>query len=158
MDEGAIDPASLPDRIHHLVERWAKQAPEATALIESGRSLTWRALLEAARTLAAILQEAGVRGGDRVLIVNENSAAAATAIFAASLLDAWAVPINARLTAPEIERIREHARPRAIVFTHGISAEAAAHAARHGTAREIETAAGPLRLVGNLPAKSEPVL
>ena len=83
-------------------------------------------------SLARTVAENGVRGGDRVLIINENSIAAVTALFAASRLDAWAVPVNARLTAAEIDRIRDHARPRAILITHRISAEAKAHADRYG--------------------------
>ncbi len=156
MEESAIDPATLPDRIHQLVERWAREAGEAKALAESGRSLTWGGLLEAVQAMAAILAQAGLRAGDRLLIVNENSIAAATLIFAASLLDAWAVPVNARLTAAEIERIRAHAQPRVAAFTHAISAEAAAHAARYEQAREAETAAGRLLVAGHLAGDPEP--
>jgi long-chain acyl-CoA synthetase len=75
--------------------------------------------------MAAALVDAGIRGGDRVLIVNENSAATA-ALFAASQLNAWAVLVNARLAPIEIDRICQHARPRAIAFTHAVSQDAAA--------------------------------
>ncbi|MFO0994970.1 MAG: class I adenylate-forming enzyme family protein [Hyphomicrobiales bacterium] len=158
MTEPPIDLASLPRRIHDYIDRWADEAPDATAVAElDGRTLTYAQLREASRALAQALADYGVRGGDRVLIVNENSIAAVTALFAASRLDAWAVPVNARLTATEIDRIREHARPRAIAVTGSVSAEARTHADRYG-ATEIEISCiGPLDLVGNLPADPEPI-
>jgi len=158
MGDEAVDPATLPDRIHHPLDHWARHRPDALALIESdGRQLTYGQLRDAVTAMAAILSAAGVRGGDRVIIVNENSAAAATALFAASLLDAWAVLVNARLAPVEIDRIRANAQPRAMLFTHAVSAEAAAHADRHQAGDVAETAAGPVRIAGHLPGETEPV-
>ncbi|MBL8894990.1 MAG: AMP-binding protein, partial [Rhizobiales bacterium] len=74
MTETAIDLASLPRRIHEYVDRWAEQTPDATAVAEpDGRTLTYAQLREASRSLAQALADNGVRGGDRVLIINENS-------------------------------------------------------------------------------------
>ncbi len=158
MGDEAVDPATLPERIHQPLDRWATLQPDAPALVEQGGlALSYAELREAAGAIAAILRDAGVRGGDRVMIVNENSIAAVATLFAASLLDAWAVMVNARLAPPEIDRIREHARPRAMVFTHAVSAEAAAHAARHKAAPALATSAGSIRIAGHLPAEPEPV-
>jgi acyl-CoA synthetase (AMP-forming)/AMP-acid ligase II len=153
-----IDLASLPRRIHMFVERWAALTPDAVAVAEpDGASLTYRGFTESIDAMAQHLSEAGLSGGHRLLIVNENSIAAVVALFAASKLDAWAVPVNARLTAPEIDRIRDHAQPRAILVTHQTSADANAHADRYGaTAIEIE-GIGTVKLVGMLPADPEPV-
>lgn len=158
MTETPIDLASLPRRIHDYVESWAQQTPDAPALAMSdGRSLTYAQLRAASRELARALADHGVRGGDRVLIVNENSIAGVTALFAASHLDAWAVPVNARLTAAEIDRIRDHARPRAIIVTHHVSAEAAAHAERFGAVEIKLPGIGELAMLGPLPAEQESV-
>ena len=158
MEDGAVDPETLPRRIHDPVEYWATRTPNAPALVD-GRAgtLTYAELREAVAATAAILAEAGVRGGDRVLIVNENSAATVAALFATSRLDAWAVPVNARLAPVEIDRIRQHAGPRAILFTHVVSQEATAHAARYGAAEALAAGAGPIRIVGGLPSEPEPV-
>jgi acyl-CoA synthetase (AMP-forming)/AMP-acid ligase II len=107
--------------------------------------------------MAAALADAGIRGGDRVLIVNENSAATAAALFAASQLNAWAVLVNARLAPIEIDRICQHAQPRAIAFTHAVSQDAAAHADRYHAGVSVMTVAGPIRIVAGLPATPEPV-
>jgi long-chain acyl-CoA synthetase len=153
----AVDPEALPNRIHEPLDHWARHRPDAPALIEDGLALSYAGLRAAAGTIAAILCDAGVRRGDRVMIVNENSIAAVATLFAASLLDAWAVLVNARLTAFEIDRIRDHARPRVMVFSHAVSAEAAAHAARQEAGEALATPAGSIRIAGNLPAEAEPV-
>jgi long-chain acyl-CoA synthetase len=114
-------------------------------------------LRDVVATMAASLADAGVRGGDRLLIVNENSLATAVLLFAASRFDAWAVLVNARMAAIEIDRFREHAQPRAIVLTHAVSQDANAHADRYG-ARELNVpAVGRIRMVAHLPATPEPV-
>lgn len=158
MAEESIDLSRLPRRIHEYVDGRAASAPDTVAVVESdGRELTYAQLREASLSLALTLAENGVRAGDRVLIINENSIAAVTALFAASRLDAWAVPINARLTASEIDRIRDHARPRAIIATHRVSTEAATHADRYAASEIPLPAVGGLSLVSGLPADPEPV-
>jgi len=156
--EKSIDLAGLPRRIHEHLDQWGARTPDVVAVTDAdGRSLTYAQLCDASRAFAKTLAENGLGGGDRLLIVNENSIVAVAALFAASRLDAWAVPVNARLTAAEIDRIRDHARPRAIVVTRCISTEAKVHAARFG-ANEIQLPnIGILSLRCDLPADAEPV-
>ncbi len=158
MTENPIGLANLPRRIHEYVDQWAARAPDTVAIADhDSRALTYAQLREASLALAKALSDNGVGGGDRLLIINENSIAAVTALFASSRLDAWAVPVNARLTAPEIDRIREHAQPRAILVTHAVSLEAKAHADRYGTSQVTLPGLAPLSLLGNLVADPEPV-
>src|SRR5215208_4217641 len=98
-----------------------------------------------------------VRGGDRVLVVLENSVTAVAALMAASRLDAWAALVNARLAAPELARIRAHCEPRAIVFTTGASGEAARHAADVAATPIDDDRVGAFAIAGHLPATPEPV-
>ncbi len=124
-------------RIHHLLEHQAAHAPDAIALTTpTSGDTTFRDWLRASMELAGILRDAGVLPGHRIMLVAENSFTLATGLMAASLLDAWSVPVNARLTAAEIDRIKQHARPAAIVFTHAVSQAAHAHA-RQTRAGEI---------------------
>jgi acyl-CoA synthetase (AMP-forming)/AMP-acid ligase II len=104
-----------------------------------------------------VLRTAGVRGGDRVLIVNENCVATCAFLMACSRLDAWAVLVNARMAAPEIDRIREHCGARAAVFTHQPSAAATEHGHRHDAQEVADPAFGAVLVAGNLPAEPEPV-
>jgi acyl-CoA synthetase (AMP-forming)/AMP-acid ligase II len=162
VEAGAVAAAErldrLPARIHHLVERWARERPDDLALIDyDGRRLTWAEFQAATESAARHMAQAGVRGGDRVIVVLENSAAAAAVLMACSRLDAWAVLVNARLASPEIARIRDHCEPRALVFTDGPSPEAARHADEAGAASVEDPLFGSFRLVGPLPCSPEPV-
>jgi acyl-CoA synthetase (AMP-forming)/AMP-acid ligase II len=146
------DAPALPRRIHELVERWAAARPDALAVIDhDGRRFTWREAQHAALCAQAHLEKAGVRGGDRVMIVLENSLAAAAAIMACSRLDAWAVALNARLAGPEIDRIRDHCEPRAILCTDAASADAARHADRLGAEPVDDPAFGSWRCSAGSP-------
>ncbi len=159
----APDLSRFPRRIHEIVERWRQERPQASALVEpgadgrQGRSLDFAGLGRAVDAAAEALRGAGVRGGDRVLILNENAIPTAAFLFACSRLDAWAVLVNARLAAPEVDRILAHCEPRALVCTHEVSPEAAAHGARHGAAELRDPDFGAVLLRGHLAAEPEPV-
>jgi acyl-CoA synthetase (AMP-forming)/AMP-acid ligase II len=148
----------LPRRIHDLVERHAAAAPDALALIDhDGRCRTWHGFRARWTSWMQHLRATGVRGGDRVLVVLENSVTAVAALMAASRLEAWAALVNARLAAPELARIRAHCEPRAIVFTTGASGEAARHAADAGAPSIDDDRVGAFAIAGHLPAKPAPV-
>jgi long-chain acyl-CoA synthetase len=126
--------AAPPRRLHDIVDRWAADRPAAPALIEGGEVWSYRDLAEKSRAAAAWLETNGVGAGDRLMLVNENSLSLAALMFGASRLDSWIVLVNARLTPREVDLIREHCAPRRVVYTAAVSAEAAAHAERHGAA------------------------
>ena len=126
-------------RVDRIVDAAASvdgAAPDAAlkaALIEEGQAALSYAGLEARIAAAArSLQAAGVAAGQRVLLVGENSADMVVLLFAAMRAGAWAVPLNARMAADEIDAIRAHCRPRLAYFATASSPEAAAHAERAG--------------------------
>ncbi len=82
----------------------------------------------AAQALGAALTEKGVAPGDRVMIVSENCAAAVAALFATWRIGAIALPVNARQSRSELQRIMEHADPRAVLLTTDVSPDAVKHA------------------------------
>lgn len=129
-DLGSAPPAELPRRLSDLPAIAAARNPDQCALIETGRRLSYGQLERAVRATAARLRELGLRGGDRLMIVNENSVALIVLLMAAARLDAWALLVNARLSAAEIEALRAHAGPRRVVYTAGCSPDALAHARR----------------------------
>ncbi|MBY4697949.1 AMP-binding protein [Burkholderia latens] len=124
--------AALPDRIADVPARRAAHAPAQPALIEDARRLSYGELAQAVDAAAERLAALGVRGGDRVMIVAENSVAQIVLLFAAARIDAWALMSNARLSAGELDAIAAHARPKLIAFTTEASPDARAHAARYG--------------------------
>jgi acyl-CoA synthetase (AMP-forming)/AMP-acid ligase II len=123
--------ADLPARIAEIPALAAARDPQHIALIEDARSLTSAQLLQAVDAAAALLREWGVRGGDRVMIVAENSIVQIVMLFATARLDAWALVSNARLSAAELDSIREHAKPRVVAYAVESSVDAQQHAQRH---------------------------
>ncbi|WP_346283220.1 AMP-binding protein [Bradyrhizobium sp. BRP22] len=123
--------ASLPNRIHEVIDRHVAATPDRTALIDDNGSLTYRELDRAIGGTADALRALGVRGGDRMMIVSENSIPLACLLLAASRLDAWAIVANPRLSPRELDQIRDHSGARRAFFTADVSREAAAHAVRY---------------------------
>lgn len=148
--------APLPDRLAGLLAERARHHPHAPALCDGGHEISYAALWEAVRGTAAQLAALGVRPGDRVLVVGENSPAQVCLLFAAGLCDAWAVCVNARLTTREVDAIRDHCTPRRAFYTDTVSPEAAAHGARHGAVHVPAPAPVGRWLVGPLAEAARP--
>lgn len=141
--------ADLPQRLSGIPRLWAARAPEAAALWERGMCWSYRRLETAIEEGRDWLHQLGIRPGDRVMIVGENCAAQVALIFAVAAMDAWSVSVNARLSAREIDKIREHCGARRLIFTVAVSPDAEAHGARFAAARLQlpllgELAVGPL--------------
>jgi acyl-CoA synthetase (AMP-forming)/AMP-acid ligase II len=137
--------ASLPTRLHEVMAPHVANAPNRVALIEDGGKWTYLELDKYVRQTAERLTAFGVRPGDRMMIVSENSIALAALLLAASRIDAWADACNPRLSARELDQIRDHSGARRMFFTCAISREAAAHAQRYGA---DVLSFGPLRDIG----------
>jgi len=135
----------LPSRIHQVTARQVAQVHDRTALVEDGASWSYRDLERGVSEIAAVLSWLGIRPGDRMIIVSENCIALAALVLATSRLDAWAIVANPRMSARELEEIRDHSGARRIFFTSGISKEAAVHASRYGAGNQR---IGPLPEVG----------
>ena len=76
--------------------------PDATALRFLGHTTTWRDLDRRVATLAGALSRRGVGFGDRVLILMLNRTEFIESFLAVNKLGAIAVPVNFRMTPPEI--------------------------------------------------------
>ena len=82
--------------------RHALMQPDATALRYLGRTTTWAELDSRVSALAGALSRRGVGFGDRVLILMLNRTEFIESFLAANKLGAIAVPVNFRMTPPEI--------------------------------------------------------
>jgi acyl-CoA synthetase (AMP-forming)/AMP-acid ligase II len=139
----------LPRRIHEVTATQVASAPDRIALVEDGASWNYRDLDQRVGEIATVLLSLGIRPGDRMIIVSENCIALAALLLATSRLDAWAIVANPRLSASELDQIRDHSGARRMFFTSRISKEAAAHASRYGAENRrigplLETGVGPL--------------
>jgi long-chain acyl-CoA synthetase len=121
-----------PTRISDVVQSWAELSPDRPALIETSGTWTYGQLASAISSTEAWLRKSGVRPGDRVMIIGENCREFVTLLLAAASFDAWPVLVNARLSAREIDQIRDHCGALRVLYTTGVSPHAADHAKRHG--------------------------
>lgn len=127
-----IQPLANATRITDIPRYWAQAAPQAPALCDNGKPVTYGVMWDAILQACEMLKAKGVQAGDRVLLVSENCAEQIIVLYAVSELGAWPVNVNARLSEREIDAIRTHCQPRLQVFTTGISPDALAHARRCG--------------------------
>lgn len=131
----------LPSRIHEVMDPHVAATPDRVALIDDNETLTYRELDRVVQGTADALRALGIRAGDRMMIVSENSIPLACLLLAASRLDAWTIVANPRLS----DQISDHSGARRMFFTVEVSEEAAAHAARYGApAQDV----GPLYGIG----------
>src|ERR687886_221225 len=87
--------------------RRARLSPDAEALTQGSRRLTYRELGDRVARWASALKELGVRRGDRVAWLGANDIATFEAFFATGLLGAIFVPLNIRLAAVELRDMLE---------------------------------------------------
>ena len=124
--------AELPERLHLLLDRHGREHAASPALHEGDITLSYGELRLAVDLLQAQLVHDGVRAGDRVMLVAENCRLLVAALLALSRLDAWAVVVNARLSASELDTLERHCTPRRVLFASAASSSAARHAERVG--------------------------
>src|SRR6266481_270407 len=136
--------AELPDRISDVIKPFARQSPNHPALVQGDVSWSYADLAAIVASTTITLADYGVRPGDRVMIVSENSLAVVAILLAASEIDAWSVIVNPRLSEREIDLIRDHSGARRVFYTTEVSDNARQHANRHGAAIVALPALGTL--------------
>lgn len=107
------------------VERHALMQPDATALGYLGATVTWGGLQRRVAALAGALSRRGVGAGDRVMVLMLNRTEFVESLLAANMLGAIAVPLNFRLTAPEIAFLVEDCGARLVITEPVLAAVAA---------------------------------
>ncbi|MEV0106811.1 fatty-acid--CoA ligase FadD5 [Nocardia sp. NPDC050799] len=93
----------------------AVMRPDEVALRFRGADTTWRQLHERSQKFADALARRGVGFGDRVLILALNYPEYLEAVFGINALGAIAVPVNFRLTPPEVAYIVGDSGAKAVV-------------------------------------------
>jgi fatty-acyl-CoA synthase len=115
---------TIPD----LIAKRAQLSPERIALEdeESGRSFTYAELDSRACRAAALMEQQGVTGGDRVAILCRNRAAFFEILFGCAKLGAILVPLNWRMPPAELDQLAEDCAPRLLFYGEDDAAAAAA--------------------------------
>jgi long-chain acyl-CoA synthetase len=138
--------ANLPDRIGDIIKPWADSAPNHPALAEASGTWTYRQLSLAVAETQAWLLDSGVRPGDRVMVVCENCRAFVAILLAIAGIDAWPALVSARLSAKEVDAIRDHCGARRVLYTTSVSLQAREHAKRHGAVTQDVASLGSIAI------------
>lgn len=93
----------------------AVMRPDEVAIRFRGADTTWRQLHERSQKFADALARRGVGSGDRVLLLALNYPEYLEAVFGINALGAIAVPVNFRLTPPEVAYIVGDSGAKAVV-------------------------------------------
>ena len=107
------------------LSRHSLMQPQATALRFQGTTTTWAELHRRVGRLAGALHRRGIASGDRVMILMLNRPEFVETCLAATRLGAIAVPVNFRLTPPELAYLVEDSGA-AVVVTEPMLAPVAA--------------------------------
>jgi long-chain acyl-CoA synthetase len=99
----------------HSLGRASRYYAQSTALVVNGSPVSFRELDERVKGIAAALVGHGFAARDRLALLLPNTAEYIELIYACSWLGVTAVPINARLSAAEIDQILLDANPRGLV-------------------------------------------
>ena len=102
-------------RIDDAFWRSARLYPATPAVIDAQRSLTYAELGHEVSRLASALLAGGCQAGDRVAIIAKNRWEYAALYCAAASIDAVVVPLNWRLSVPELHWILGNATPRVVI-------------------------------------------
>ena len=99
----------------HSLGRASRYYEKHAALVVDGAAVSFRALEERVRNIAAALAASGFTASDRLALLLPNSPEYIELVYACSWLGVTAVPINARLSAAEIDQILLDAKPRGLL-------------------------------------------
>ena len=99
----------------HSICRAVRYYPERPALSSDRSTLTFSELHQRVMGIAAGLSRAGFKKGDRLAILLPNAPEYIELVYACSWLGVIAVPINVRLSLPEIDHVLADSSPRGIV-------------------------------------------
>ncbi len=108
----------MPMKYYDWTAYHAYAQPHKIAIVDlhTGREFSYAALDERAARLANWLQKQGVVKGDRVVIQALNCPEFMELQFACSKIGAVALPVNWRLTVPELEYIFNNSTPKVLAY------------------------------------------
>ena len=101
--------------IHNFLENSATRHPDKIAVIHDDQRTTYTQLNTQANSLAAHLQQNGIKKGDRVALLLENSTEYVIAYYATLKAGAVASPLNPGLKPDGLQYLLNHLEPTTII-------------------------------------------
>jgi fatty-acyl-CoA synthase len=137
----------IPEGIGTWPRRRKVKSGAHPAIIFRGQTTSYAQLADRVDNLAAALQQHGVGPGDRIAYLGANHPSFVEALFASALLGAIFVPLNTRLSIPELEYQLSDSGALILISNSALEPQASAASAQLPIAR----------LVVNDPDPSDPV-
>jgi acyl-CoA synthetase (AMP-forming)/AMP-acid ligase II len=106
----------MPSRIGDALHWYATYTPEKIAIISGGESQTYGQLWSRVRRLANSFAKIGIKTGDRVALLMQNSSRYIEIYQSAALMGVAVVPLNFRFVANEIEYVVNHSGASSLVY------------------------------------------
>jgi 2-furoate---CoA ligase len=142
-----------------LLERAALRRPEAEAVVDGERRLTYAELAARARALGEGFRRLGVGRGDRVLVVLRNRLEHVLAYWALQTIGGVPTPVNFRLAPDELRYVLHDSGAR-VALCEDATAAAVAEAATGAPVRLVAVGEGgpagalPFAEVGGMPGEA----
>ncbi|MCI5077445.1 AMP-binding protein [Oricola sp.] len=138
--------------LHDILTGGVARHADRVAVIFRDRKLTYEQLLLASRIMAAALRASGLRPGDRVALLDENSLEYPVVVFAVSLIGAVFVPVNFRYSPDEVAYVVNDSAPRLLLVSPDYEARAEQASARFRTdTRIVALESAEALLAGSVP-------
>ncbi|MFZ5638011.1 MAG: non-ribosomal peptide synthetase [Pseudomonadota bacterium] len=125
LGDGGPAPATEAPTLHGLFASQASRTPDAIALIEPGRTLTYAETARRAHGIAHALRASGVARGDRVALLADRSADAVIALYGILFAGAAYVPLDPGHPDERLAFLLEDAGARILLAPPAAAARAA---------------------------------
>jgi long-chain acyl-CoA synthetase len=110
-----------PLHIANGIREFAIATPNSVAVIDGDRTLTYRELDERSSRFARVLSTLGLQRGDRVAVLLGNRLEYCELAAGIAKAGLCMVPVNPRLTSPEITYILRHSQTQALVLDDALA-------------------------------------
>ncbi|WP_102275236.1 class I adenylate-forming enzyme family protein [Cytobacillus massiliigabonensis] len=123
--------------IHGVIERNARKYPDKEAFITSTNRLTYVEMNRICNQVARLLQEKGVKQGERIAIMARNNENFFFAYFSLMKIGAIPMPINIRLTPSELVVILQNSKAAGVFYETEVKGTVAAISDLYGLTHQI---------------------
>jgi fatty-acyl-CoA synthase len=107
----------------HFLTSAARRLPDLPGLVQGDRVWTWSELNRRVDSAVLALRAQGIGKSDRILVHSRNSNILFESMWVAFKLGAVWVPMNFRLTPPEVAYLGASSRARVMIYDHGFEAQ-----------------------------------
>ena len=115
-----------------LLESNVHKYPGKDCIRCNGKGYTFKDIQEMSQNAAGLFQKYGIKKGDRISIMSQNTVSFVVAFFGSLMAGAVVIPVNHKLMGPEVDYILENSGSKIFLFDGSLAgvAEKVTHGAR----------------------------